>query len=471
MAKRLLIVPGYSDGSVGVRSLGDFFVASGLYKSDKVSYLDFGRMDADTSFRDLADSLDSDFRTFVNERVDVVCHSTGALVVRAWLTMHSERSHRRRLDEPCPIHRLLCFAPANFGSHLATHGRSFLDHFQLTFFGQPATRTGRVVLQQIEQASPFQWELSNYDLHSELGYFNPRRPSHQRCYPFVFAAGEPFKGTGQKLACERATPDTDGIVPISGTSFNTRACSMDFRTAGPAVLWWNSSKYDEIPFAVFAGLDHGSIADAAHPRFQSATGPGPLAADVIRHVNDLDSYREMAKRFADISTENYALLPLENQGQYQQLFFRVRDEVDQVVDDFYLDFYVMDRAGEHNEELTRNFYDQLRIGSHRHSTAGSHRMVLLNCTHVIAFLGHLKKERSRLCLRITGVSHLATVRYETSTFVLCDPNARHDHSEPSWFMPNSTTLVDVILNRSAGTDSLSFVPLKEGAIVIRRGAE
>ena len=70
---------------------------------------------------------------------------------------------RRLLDVPCPVHRLLCFAPANFGSDLAAMGQSFLGKFRTTFFNSHARKqdfleSGKAVLQGLEPASPFQWE-------------------------------------------------------------------------------------------------------------------------------------------------------------------------------------------------------------------------------------------------------------------------------------------------------------------------
>ena len=140
MAKKLLIVHGYSDGSTSFTALGDFLIAQGLYDADAVSYLDYSSMDDEATFHDFADKLDADHRERLQDRVDVVCHSTGSLVVRAWLALHAERARRRHSDEACPIDRLVCFAPANFGSDLARLGQSFLGKFRSTFFNSRSHR-------------------------------------------------------------------------------------------------------------------------------------------------------------------------------------------------------------------------------------------------------------------------------------------------------------------------------------------
>jgi hypothetical protein len=56
-------------------------------------YLDYSSMDDQATFHDFADKLDSDHRLRLRgERVDVICHSTGSLVVRLEI--------RRRLRRP-----------------------------------------------------------------------------------------------------------------------------------------------------------------------------------------------------------------------------------------------------------------------------------------------------------------------------------------------------------------------------------
>ena len=77
-------------------------------------------------FKDFADKLDDDYnRIFNGERIDVACHSTGALVVRSWLALRRETQRQLNLSSDCPVEHLLMFAPANFGSDLAKLGQSF----------------------------------------------------------------------------------------------------------------------------------------------------------------------------------------------------------------------------------------------------------------------------------------------------------------------------------------------------------
>jgi len=472
MAGKLLIVHGYSDGSTSFRALGDFFIEQGVYAEKDVFYLDYSSMDDDATFHDFADKLDADHRARLKgARVDVACHSTGSLVVRAWLALHQRRASGRQLDEVCPVDRLLCFAPANFGSDLAQLGQSFLGKFRTTFFNSHSHKedfmeSGRVILQGLEPASPFQWELSvDYDLHGPGTYFRgPRaedRPSYRSCYPFVLAAGMAYGGVQAKLIPKRAKPGTDGTVRISGTSLNTRGCSLDFRENGPALVWWPEWKYPHIPFAVFAGVNHGSIIDPEQPGFLDPDGPGTLALEALRGVQDGASYEKMATRFAEAAERNYAKMPGERRDRYQQFFFRVRDDVGQLVEDYYIDFHVEGRDGSPHAALTTQFDDDFETQVHRHSADASHRVFLMNCGKLAQFSERLGKEGGRLVLEITGVSANPDVRYETSRFVAYDPSAPASPGDPTLLHPNTTTLIDVILNRQE-TDRLLVI--KDGRL-------
>jgi pimeloyl-ACP methyl ester carboxylesterase len=473
MADKLLIVHGYSDGSTSFTALGDFLVEQAVYAERDVYYLDYSSMDDEATFHDFADKLDTDHRHRLGgRRVDVICHSTGSLVVRAWLALHAERNRRRGLDEDCPVDRLLCFAPANFGSDLAGLGQSFLGKFRTTFFNSHSRKedfleSGKVVLRGLEPASPFQWELSfNYDLHGNASYFSEKRRESQRCYPFVLAAGEAYSGVEAKLVKQRAMPGTDGTVRIAGTSLNTRGCSLDFRAAGPTLIWWQDTKFERIPFAVFAGFNHGSIINPATPGFMGPDGPGTVALAILKgkRSTTLDEYKQIGRTFDDVSDKNYARMPAERQTRYQQFFFRVRDDVDHLVDDYFIDFYVLGKDNKPHEALTLQFDEDFESQVTTHSTTKSHRVIMMNCSKLGEFHQALKAEGAKLILEVTGVSALPDVRYMKSAFIAYDPLAP-PKSEPDLLYPNTTTLVDVILNR-AQTDKLAVITGPRGAVVV-----
>jgi hypothetical protein len=466
MAKKLLIVHGYSDGRTSFTGLGDYLIGRKVYSADDVLYLNYSSMDDEATFHDFADKLDADYcARFDDERLDVICHSTGSLVVRAWLSLRAARAARRGLRETviCPVDRLVCLAPANIGSDLAGLGQSFLGKFRATFFNSNSNEgdfgeSGKAVLRGLEPASPFQWDLSfNYDLHSTHSFFRPSANPKQVCYPFVLAAGEAYTGVEARVLEPRGRIGTDGTVRIAGTSLNTRACTLDFRPDGAVIQWWQEHKFPRIPFAVFAGVNHGSIIDGRRPDYGEPNRPGRVIEDVLRQPTSPDSYEAMAARFDEVSDWNFARLPPERQTKFQQFFFRVQDDVDQVVEDYHIDFHVEGADGEPHEALTLQFDRDFESHITTHSTTRSHRVFMMNCTNLEAFGAELARHRARLVLEITGVSPLPDVRYVTSRFVVFDPAAPRG-DEPSLLFPNTTTLINVALNRMQTNRLLSIHP-------------
>jgi hypothetical protein len=474
MADKLLIVHGYSDGRTSFNGLGDFLIQRGVYQAKNVFYLNYSSMDDEATFHDFADKLDADYRArFKDERIDVICHSTGSLVVRAWLALHSARADRRGIRHlvACPVDRLICLAPANFGSDLAGLGQSFLGKFRATFFNKEshkgdAGESGKNVLQGLEPASPFQWKLSfDYDLHSRLSFFRAKDASlDQICYPFVLAAGEAYTGIEARILEPRGRIGTDGTVRIAGTSLNTRACTLDFRPDGAIVQWWGEHKFPRIPFAVFAGFNHGTIIDGTRSDYGDPNRPGAVIEQVLRSPSTVEAYEALADRFDDVSKWNHEQLPPDRQVKFQQFFFRVQDDVDQVVEDYHIDFYVEGADGEPHEELTLRFDRDFESHITTHSTTRSHRVFMMNCTHLGEFGAALVAQKARLVLEITGVSPLPDVRYVKSRFVAFDPVAP-DPNQPSLLFPNTTTLINVALNRMQTDRLLSIHPPADSVTV------
>jgi len=454
MAKKMLIVHGYSDGSTSFTGLADFFIKEGLYKKKDIYFVDYSSMDDEATFRDFADKLNDDYKKFFPnfEQIDVACHSTGALVTRAWLALHFYRNHKHGMNRNCPVRHLLMFAPANFGSDLAAMGQSFLGKTRTTFFNKHSHKedfmeSGKQVLQGLEPASPFQWELSHYDLHGEQGaYFNPNNNEAHRCYPFIFAAGYSYTGFEARLLKNRAKPGTDGTVRISGTSLNTRKCHFSFD--GKTSVEWieNDVKYPDIPFAVFDNFNHGNIVNATGNNFAGPDRPGTLAKQALS-IEALADYEAMGKEFKKISDANYKKMEKDYKDEYQQFFFKVRDDVGQPVHDYFIDFYVQNSNGSQHKELTAEFDDKFEKSFYRHSADSSCRAMLLECKRLKQFKKKLDETKTRLVFDITAVPHLPNISYKPGYYVIYDGKSNQEKPEMTFIYPNTTTLVDIIMNR------------------------
>jgi len=472
MASKMLIVHGYSDGSVSFTDLGDYFVEQRLYDRENVYYVNYASMDDEATFKDFADKLDDDYnRLFHGERIDVACHSTGALVVRTWLALRREtqRTLGRSLD--CPVEHLLMFAPANFGSDLAKLGQSFLGKIRSTFFNTNARpedflESGKAVLQGLEPASPLQWTLSDYDLFRD-SYFNPNSPSERICYPFIFAAGSNYGGSFEaRLLKNRAKSGTDGTVRICGTSLNSRKLLLSFEGGEPVVQWCPETKFTKIPFAVFEGLNHGSIIDPRNPAFLRSTGPAQQIEQAVA-VKTPGEYAKLADEFDKLAEANYALLAGDCKTKYQQFFFRVRDDTDCAVEDYFLDFIVLDRNDARNEALTGEFDEHFESEFYTHSADAAHRVMMVDYDRLKQFCDTLVTEKAKLAFDLTAKTPLPDLKYIAARFVVFD-GASETADDLSFFAPNTTTLVDIVLDRAESEALLCVLDRNKLAVLNRK---
>lgn len=450
MAKKLLILHGYSDGATSFTGLRDFFQANGYARED-VFLLNYASMDDQAQFSDFADKLDEDYeKQFAGERIDVACHSTGALVVRLWLDLHYTRQRAAGKVKPrSPVEHLLMFAPANFGSDLAEMGQSFLGKFRSTFFNsnrKPGDflESGKYVLQGLEPASPFQWALSARDLHGE-GFFNPALGDANVCFPFVFAAGKAYGGLQARIIKDRKKPGTDGTVRICGTSLNTRKCLIDFCDPEVNPVWLEERKFENMAFAIFGEFNHGSIIEHSTA---FARGPGKWALKALR-IDSTARYRQFADECAAFTRRAYDGDP------HQQFFFQVRDDVGLPVPDFYIDFYAQLASGAVHEKLTLEFDRTFETEFYRHSADPSCRALLLNLRQLREYCKRLRAAKARLVFDVNAVSPIKEVKYLPAFATILDDSAASD--EPTFLYENTTTLVEVVLNRIASDQVLHLV--------------
>jgi hypothetical protein len=210
----------------------------------------------EVSVRDIAEA----FETLLRQRVgldadqpfDVMVHSTGMLVLRAWLTrLGAQQARRARLKH------VIALAPATFGSPLAHKGRSYLGALvkgrkQL---GPDFLEAGDQVLDALELGSRFTWELAHHDLFGREPFYTGRRDTP---YVFVFCGTRGFRGLSGAVA---NTPGSDGTVRWAGCALNSRKLVLDLTSeakddARALARDWTQ---DDVPLHPVDGVDHGTV--------------------------------------------------------------------------------------------------------------------------------------------------------------------------------------------------------------------
>jgi hypothetical protein len=503
MADYLFIVPGYSDEDFSFLPLKNLLTTEGLYDSDKIQSIEYASLDDQVGFRDFGRKLDDLYNQFEKDhpgiRIDVLAHSTGSLVVRAWLYMRRTRQVKTGQKIDIPVDHLFLFAPANFGSDLAKIGRSGLNAVRVTFAkinknftlkgNQDPFETGKRVLDGLEPASPLQWELSTGDLHSQT-YFGENDPTGMSTFPFIFAAGTAHKSLESLIVKELQKDGTDSTVRIAGTSLNTRLFTLRSktvikeRTQRPVQvddellpmlpgLGERRRKFGEIAFGIYAEYDHcgiindnGKLKKPRDPDKATTWNPTLPATwkplDLLKkakQVSTADEYRDLSKKFSELTSSYIEPKVLrEEEGIFQQFFFNVSDDTEQGVNDFFIQFFIFDKiVNDYNADLSVEFRNLFGANTsfQFHSVDNSHGVLMLDITRVEEFLGRLG-DNYQVKLKITAKSAYNGVSFPDSEFTIYDrSSARAAGDKVTFFFPFTTTLVKVILGRHVDDAILS----------------
>jgi hypothetical protein len=487
MAEHLFIIPGYSDEDLSFKPLRNLLAAQGLYEIDNILSIEYASLNDNADFRDFADRLDDIYNKLlkdgeINPRIDVLAHSTGSLVVRAWLYLRRMRQNVRGETPDIPVEHLFLFAPANFGSDLAKLGQSPLNALKVTFTklnkkatligNQSAFETGRKVLQGLEPASPVQWELSNADLHhKDYAYFGPDpeylKPDGTKgrldpCFPFIFAAGGVQKSLASAIIQELQKDGTDSTVRIAGTSLNTRKCIL--RASTNRLDWQPERKFSNIAFAIFSKYDHTGIItenekckkppESKNKNWNEDKWNISLPDDdweplvllqEAKRVSTADKYEILAKQFQAV-TESYSAS--HTGGIYQQFFFKVIDDTGLEVTDYFIRFLVHDlNTGQVDEKSTKALRESFGTGTefYVHSVNPAYRVLMLNIKSTTDFIKNTLTNH-QIKLEVTAKSPYFGVALPSMEFTIYDSQQR-DTAKTNFFFAHTTTLVEIVLDR------------------------
>jgi hypothetical protein len=498
MADYLFIIPGYSDEDFSFLPLRNLLIQQGLYEEQNIRSIEYASLNDQADFRDFADKLDEIYeKDHAGARIDVLAHSTGSLVVRAWLYLRRMRQRIRNQTPDVPVEHLFLFAPANFGSDLAKLGQSPLNALKVTFTklnrnatligNQNAFETGRKVLQGLEPASPIQWQLSMSDLHQET-YFGEHDETGLTCFPFVFAAGNNSKNLESFIVKELQKDGTDSTVRIAGTSLNTRKFKLRSRRLNalsslkPEIEWDDEllsdiqkqklgdnltsdnprRKFENIAFAIFGNYDHcGIINDNGNCKKPNniqgnawtdqtsilPNGWEPLKLlTAAKQITTAGQYKAISQEFTS-KTNEYSL---SRNTLFQQFFFKVIDDTGLEIDDYFIRFFVYDLDDDRdlpNDNLTKEFRASFGEGNdfYIHSCNASYRSLMINIKGVLNYIKDNLHTNKQIKMQVITKSPFNGVSFPNADFVIYDSR---DTNSTLFFYPHTTTLVEIILDRT-----------------------
>lgn len=441
--EKVVILHGWSDSSESMRDALDAMLRAEGFEP---AYVDYDSLDDEARYDDFAEELDALLTPNVISGADprsvhFITHSTGALVLREWLT--SRASAQTLLT----IGNVVMLAPPNFGSPLAHKGRSLLGRLfkAQRERGDDFGEVGLEVLRGLELASPLQWELANRDLFSGGMY----GPDDVRVSIITGSRGY---GGIRRFANEDGT---DGTIVVAGANLNSRRLRVDATGTADRVDWSISSSSADPPFAIHGGLHHGSV-------LKDADNDRDLHSHILDalKVSSPAEYRDLHRAFSQFTSQQVSA-----DDAYQQFLFRLRDERGTPIEDYHIGFEALERSrniefGEaldldqvlsrEEHERSAELDEMLRENGHTHSQARHLKRFLIKPRAVDEVLG----EGFVLALTITATSDDDDIWYDTTLVdgvVVYDPLK---DQAPKLFWPNTTTLLDVTVRRASELVSL-----------------
>jgi len=434
----LVLIHGYSDRGKSFKRWVEVLQSRG-YDVHDIRVSNYQSLTNEITIKDIAEGLDRALRVTAgledDQPFDAIVHSTGGLVIRAWLTAYQGRADR--------LKHLIMLAPANFGSPMAHKGRSWLGAIFKggKELGPDFLEAGDRILSGLELGSSFSWDLAHSDLVGPDTYYGPTKRT-----PYAFV----LIGTSDYGWLRRAVtePGTDGTVRWSGAGLNCRKIVIDL-TRDPArpenanrisIGGWSNT---DMPFVLVDGVNHGTI----------MSSPPDSLVDLVQSALNVSSRRE----FDAWCASNATTPATARVTRWQQFVVRAVDERGDPVPDYFLEFYSLGTKGR------ERVIEEISLDVHTFRDDPSFR-----CFHVD--LDALKPERlPNLYMRVRASSGTDFVAYfgygSHGPPVAADGNrgnlwdAEVDltdvlQQEPdtkgrtaSFFYPYTTTLVELRLNR------------------------
>jgi pimeloyl-ACP methyl ester carboxylesterase len=434
MPRPLILIHGYAADGDAFDRWREILLGRG-YRERDLHTLSYRSLSNDITLDDLAEGLERALRLRVGLEgdFDAIVHSTGMLVLRAWLTGAPER-HRR-------LRHLIGLAPATFGSPLAHKGRGMLGALfrgnrQL---GPDFLEAGDRILDALELGSAFTWELAELDMLGDTTYYGPTRTT-----PFAFilcgSRGYPFP-----LAIAN-TPGSDGTVRLAGCALNTRKIVLDLteargrRKRAWAAPWSNV----DIPVIPIADADHATI----------VRDPSDELVALVLEALEVDSERTFDAWRAAAHTRS---APARNRlRRWQQLVFRVVDERGHPVPDYFVEFLTC-REGERVWQPLQRAHPGFDAHVHVYGTDPSYR-----CFHLDLGSADLGNDKVGLRLLASSGTDLVGYHGHEQRLDVAPPHGGHEGWDEVWdglidlsdirhdvtfFHPFTTTLVEVRLDR------------------------
>src|ERR1035437_2135961 len=448
------ILHGWSDNSDSFKPLAAFLKANG-YNVVPIWLGDYISMDDDVRISDVSKKMQSVVGNMwndkqLNKQFDLIVHSTGGLVVRHWLSPYY-LAH----PETVPVKRLVMLAPANYGSALASTGKSLLGRVVKGWNNWFST--GTEMLNGLELGSPFQWALAQQDMFAEP-LDNRTLYGPNGVWPFVIVGTHGYE-TGMRAIVNE--DGSDGTVRVAAANLNAEGVTLDFCTSNdePIVTPWRKRAGDmRFPLAVLPNRTHGSVIDPSSKDIAAETSAEQKQdGDVILQAlscPDFAAYQKMRISWTDDPdsiTEKTARYSVDTRyHQFMQLNVFVVDDTGTPIPDFFMEFHAPDEVA--NTEATVIFHNEVIKDCHKNQVNAALRTFYIDRTALMTkFYPAINPSDPReLHLSISASPPGKNIWYFLNTDRGAEGDFKiHDEDTASerWLKRNQTHFVKVIVPR------------------------
>lgn len=258
-SRKVVLVHGYSDRGASFVPWAKELNRRG-FRTESIEVVTYKSLTNEVTIKDLAEGFDRALRNRgITEDFDAIVHSTGMLVVRAWLTANRRETSPGGRTRVQRLRHLIGFAPATWGSPLAHRGRGILGSI---FKGNKSVdpesapdflESGDLILDGLELASRFTWDLAHVDLFGDQIFYGK---DNNTPYPFIFCGNQAYGGLRRFIN----EPGTDGTVRFAGVSLDSVKFSVDLSVAHDDPRRIVPAKPNSVDAPViFTKANHGSI--------------------------------------------------------------------------------------------------------------------------------------------------------------------------------------------------------------------
>jgi len=459
MPRPLLLIHGYSATGLDFKEL--YWALVGQRIDVKlVNVGNYVSLNNEITIADISEGLERAINlTELNtaEEFDAIVHSTGMLVVRAWLAhQRIEPGKNPRLKR---LKHLIGLAPATWGSPQAHKGRTWLGALVKgdKTPGPDFLNAGNLVLDGLELGSKFTWDLAHADLLGPVPYFGT---DSNTPYVAIFIGNTPYTG----IASVANDPGTDGTVRWSGCGLNTRKITLDLtqtpinaqgqpRNRVTMSAWANESRLN-VPMLAVKDRDHGSLISNPDPEMVKRIAN-------FLNVGSLDDYNAWLNEAQAWSLPALQKMLKSNDGHlfefwktkeldgWQQFVVHARDAHGDPVTDYMIEVF---EQNPDTQEWQRS--EEISVDVHTYGADASYR-----CLHVQLPRGITSAPRP-MQIRFQASSGTDVVAYQgygsdnkememradTEAVIIDITGALRDQNA-TLFHPFTTTLVEVVLNR------------------------